>query len=33
MGVFVPFGLFGQSDNHNPGEVIAYVSAGGLQGP
>ena len=30
MGVFVPFGLFGQSDNHNPGEVIAYVSAGGL---
>jgi len=30
MGVFVPFGLFGQPDNHNPGEVIAYVSAGGL---
>jgi putative endopeptidase len=30
MGVLVPFGLFGQPDNHNPGEVIAYVSAGGL---
>jgi putative endopeptidase len=30
IGVFVPFGLFGQSDNHNPGEVIAYVSASGL---
>jgi endothelin-converting enzyme/putative endopeptidase len=29
-GVFVPFGLYGQSDNHNPSQVIAYVSAGGL---
>jgi putative endopeptidase len=30
IGVFVPFGLYGQPDSHNPVQVIAYVSAGGL---
>jgi|WetSurMetagenome_2_1015567.scaffolds.fasta_scaffold15112_2 putative endopeptidase len=30
IGIFAPFGLYGQSDNHNPNQVIAYVSAGGL---
>ncbi len=30
IGVFVPFGVYGNSDNHNPGEVIAYVFASGL---
>lgn len=29
-GVFVPFQIYGQSDNHNPSQVIAYISAGGL---
>jgi endothelin-converting enzyme/putative endopeptidase len=30
IGVFAPFALYGQSDNHNPGQVIAYIAAGGL---
>jgi endothelin-converting enzyme/putative endopeptidase len=30
IGVFVPFGVYGAPDNHNPGQVIAYVFANGL---
>jgi len=30
LGIFVPFGLLGQPDNHNPGETIANVFANGL---
>jgi putative endopeptidase len=30
IGIFAPFGLYGQSDNHNPVQVIAYVFASGL---
>ncbi len=29
-GVFVPFAIFGSSDNHNPNDVIAQVVASGL---
>lgn len=30
LGIFAPFGLVGQPDNHNPGETIATVFANGL---
>jgi putative endopeptidase len=30
IGVSAPFALYGQSDNHNPVQVIAYVAASGL---
>src|SRR5664279_3063220 len=30
IGVSVPFGLNAASDNHNPSQVIADISAGGL---
>jgi endothelin-converting enzyme/putative endopeptidase len=29
-GVFVPFAIFGSSDNHNPNDVIAQIAASGL---
>ncbi|HEY6273343.1 MAG TPA: M13 family metallopeptidase [Terriglobales bacterium] len=30
LGIFVPFGLVGQPDNHNPGQTIATIFASGL---
>ncbi len=30
IGIFAPFGVYGAPDNHNPGQVIAYVFASGL---
>jgi len=33
VGVGVPFGVFGNSDNHDPTQVIANVFAGGLGMP
>jgi putative endopeptidase len=33
LGIPVPFGLFGQSDNHNPTDVIAQIVASGLGMP
>ena len=32
-GVFVPFAIFGGSDNHNPNDVIAQIVASGLGMP
>jgi putative endopeptidase len=33
IGVRVPFVLYGDSDNHNPNDVIAQIAAGGLGMP
>ncbi len=30
IGIFTPFGVYSAPDNHNPGQVIAYVFASGL---
>jgi endothelin-converting enzyme/putative endopeptidase len=30
IGIFVPFGLFGNSDLHTPSNVVAWAGAGGL---
>jgi putative endopeptidase len=30
IGIFAPFGVYSAPDNHNPGQVIAYVFASGL---
>ena len=30
LGIFVPFGLTSQPDNHNPAQTIAYIFASGL---
>jgi endothelin-converting enzyme/putative endopeptidase len=30
LGLFVPFGIYGSQDNHNPNQVIADIFAGGL---
>jgi putative endopeptidase len=30
IGIFAPFGVYSSPDNHNPGQVIAYIFASGL---